>query len=102
MTDWVRKAMARDLLTRLTLDTLVKLFRHEDAARYLAQTLEPIEFLRSVADHLLTSVDFSEQVIQSAIESVGSAFDELTAEQPMEYQRVLPWRAWRRDGIRVN
>jgi hypothetical protein len=103
---WVKRAMARDLLVKMTCDMLVRTCRNaelEDGdAKYLGQIVAPVEFLHSVADHIcvMEPDEFSEAVIQDALLSVAQACDQLVAEYPVQHQRSLlkPWQ----DGVLVN
>jgi hypothetical protein len=104
MNEWMRQAMARDILTRLTVDMLLRHFPHEETRRYDGQILEAREFVKSVADHLcvMPRGTFPEKAIQDALLSVSAAYDELRAEEPVEFQRALPWRSWQHEGVRIN
>jgi hypothetical protein len=98
---------AKSMMTRMTLDSLMQGHKRavEDVARYRAQILEAGAFLRSVADHLvlIRSDDFFTNVaVEASISSVADAFECVTAEEPQEALRVVPWRSWRSSGIYVN
>lgn len=77
----------------------------EDCARYNAQVLEPVEFLRDVAGHILCLEPddvFSEADIVEAVISVAAARDALQSEKPQATQLAIPWRAWLHDGVRIQ
>lgn len=65
---------------------------------------EPLEFVRDVADHLcaMPRFIFTEDVIQASTEVVADAYDQLVAERPAVARWVFGWKAWKRDGVRVN
>jgi hypothetical protein len=95
--------LARDILTRVIADRLVKLFQHEDVRCYDGQILEAREFVKAVGDFLcvMPRGEFSEKVIQASIVSVAEVYDALCTEEPVEVQRVIPFKPWR-DGIRIQ
>jgi hypothetical protein len=77
----------------------------EDYARYNAQLLEPVEFLRDVAGHILCSEPddfFAEADIVEAVISVAAARDALQSKEPQATQLVIPWRAWLHDGVKIQ
>jgi hypothetical protein len=92
---------AKSWLSAQTIEMLLK--DCEDARRYRGQMLEPVEFVRSVAEHLyLISEDFPAGVVESAIECVEAAFAELAATEPVEFQRAFSWRSWQHEGVRIQ
>ena len=97
--------------SRLIVETLKFLMREHstekalDVARYNAQLLEPVEFLRDVAGHILCLEPddvFAEADIVEAVISVASARDALQSEELPAAQLAIPWRAWLHDGVRIQ
>ena len=83
--------------------TLRMLVQASEDQKYNGQLLEPIEFLRSINDRLLIMPfdDFEDEVIDAAVESIARAIAELKVQDPVKFQRVLPFRPWQ-DGIWVQ
>jgi hypothetical protein len=99
--DYMHDAKARKFLIRQTLKMLVQ---PSEDRKYNGQLLEPIEFLRSIGDRLLLMPfdEFEKEVIDEAVKSIARAIAELTVEEPVKFQRVLPFRPWQDGGIWVQ
>ena len=93
-----RGFLIKSMLTMLTRPV-------EEHARYNAQVLEPVEFLRDVAGHILSLEPddaFSEADIVEAVISVAAARDALESKEPQATQLAIPWRAWLHDGVQIQ
>lgn len=76
----------------------------EEVALFTAQLCEPVEFLRDVADHICVMPRgiFSEDVVETSLESVAEAYEQVIAAQPDVFHRTFAQRAWQRDGVWVQ